>query len=133
MVPKKSREFIKPTAQITETDPELVQDFTDFYWKEVRKALVEMKAHNIYVDSLGTFKVKTWKLQETREKYSEMINRYKPTQETGEISFQKFSIMKDLQSRVDRIQELEKMIQADEDKKQQVKNKRNESKTNMDT
>lgn len=133
MIPKKPQELIKPTAEATGVSTDLVQDISSFYWGEVRKALVDMKAHNIYVESIGTFRVKGWKLAETEERYKTMIERYQERQNAGPVTFQRFSIMKDLQLRMERVQNLRRLIEQDEIKKQQVKNKRNESKTDMDT
>lgn len=133
MLPKKASEHIKPTALELEVSEDLVQDITAFYWNEVRKAVVDLKSHNIYVENLGTFKIKHWKLDEVEQNYRLMIERLQKRQETGTVTFQRFSIMKDLQAQVDKIQGIRSGWQKDEDKKQQVKQKRNESKANMDT
>lgn len=133
MIPKKASDHIKPTAQDLNVPEDLVQDLTAFYWSEVRKALVDLRSHNIYIDNLGTFQIKHWKLDETEGSYKDTIQKYQERQETGNMTFQRFSIMKDLQKQVDKIQGVRESWLKDQEKKEQVKNKRNEPKANMDT
>ena len=57
LTPKKAREFIKPTAEELDADILLADDFIQFYWEHVRKALEEPKHCNIDVRRLGIFKV----------------------------------------------------------------------------
>lgn len=133
MIPKKASDHIKPTAQELGVPEDLVQDLTAFYWSDVRKALVELKGHNIYVENLGTFQIKHWKLDDTEKSYQDTFRKYQERQETYSMTFQRFSIMKDLQSQIDKIKGVRESWLRDQEKKEQVKNKRNESKTNMDT
>jgi hypothetical protein len=133
LVPKKAEEHIKPTAEVLGVSEDLVQDITSFYWTDVRKALVDLKGPNIHIENLGTFKIKHWKLDEIEANYKYMIERYQERQETRSMSFQRFSIMKDLENQVDKIQNVRKGLAAEETKKQQVKERRDEYKKNMDS
>lgn len=116
--------MIKPTAEKTGTSEELVQDITSFFWTEVRRSVVEMRGHNVFVESLGTFRVKSWKVPEAIQEYERRVADYEKKIEE-KVSFQKFAILKELQSRLNVLVNVQKMIQQDEEKKQQVKNKRN--------
>lgn len=129
MVPRKTVELIKPTAEATNVSIELVQDLLSFYWIEVRKAIIEMRGHNIFVDSLGTFRMKFWKVPEVIEKYERMIAYYEKKQVENKISFQRFAIMKELQIRLERVNSVHVLIKQDLVKKQEVKEKRKCSKT----
>ena len=132
MNPKKANKLIKPAAEATNCNETLVQDLVEFYWADVRKALVEMKSHNIFIQNLGTFKIKSWKLSEAREKYETMIKYYEERQITNKMTFQRFSILKDKQSKLDCINKVQKMVDDDKIKKQQIKQKRNGiTKTNL--
>ncbi len=125
MIPKKADTLIKPTASATNTDPQLVEDLISFFWGDVRKALVDLKSHNIYVESFGTFRLKTWKLAETEENLCNLINHYTKLQESEKMTFQRFSILKELQDRHQKIQAVKEMIAKDLIKKQEVIDKRN--------
>jgi nucleoid DNA-binding protein len=131
--PKKPEHLIKPTAETTGASTELVQDIVSFYWAEVRKALVDMKGHSVFVESIGTFKVKAWNLELAKDRYQKMINSYKDKQVSNMVTFQRFSIMKDLESRVEKITNVQEMLKKDQDKKQGVKDKRYGNKANLDT
>jgi hypothetical protein len=129
LLPKKPTEFYKKTAEENNVSEELVADLISFYWKEVRRVMSNCEAHNVIVEGLGTFKVKYWKIKEVLLKHENILNKYKIDVEAGEkISFYKFSILKDVQENMNKILELEKMIEADNLKKQSVKQKRYDQK-----
>jgi hypothetical protein len=62
--PKKAKELIKPTAEITSHSEDLVNAIISFYWGEVRKSLSSLKHSRIHLTNLGDFKVKHWKIDE---------------------------------------------------------------------
>lgn len=128
MVPKKPNTLLKATAEATGDDLKLVQDITSFFWEDTRKALVDLRSHNIYIESFGTFVVKSWKLPEVENKLCQLIAHYNELQESKKMTFQRFSILKDLQHRLDKINAVKEMIAKDVIKKQQVKDKRDAEK-----
>ena len=58
MLPKKSKDHIKPVAEKLNLDSNLVSDAVAFYYKTLRKALSHLDHYNIMVENLGTFKIK---------------------------------------------------------------------------
>ena len=100
MIPKKPKELIAPTCAVTDSDEDLVEAFTSFYWTEVRATLVEMRASNIHIDGLGIFGVKRSKLPEFQDKYIAMLQKYEKLKEENRMTFQRFTIMKDLEARL---------------------------------
>lgn len=127
MVPKKPNTLLKAAAEATGNDLQLVEDITSFFWEDTRKALVDLRSHNIYIESFGTFVVKSWKIPETEKSLVAQITHYNDLQESKKMTFQRFSILKDLQQRLDKINAVKEMIAKDLIKKQQVKDKRNAS------
>lgn len=128
MVPKKPNTLLKAAAEATGNDLQLVEDITSFFWEDTRKALVDLRSHNIYIESFGTFVVKGWKLPEVENKLCSLIAHYNELQESKKMTFQRFSILKDLQLRLDKINAVKEMIAKDVIKKQQVKDKRDAEK-----
>lgn len=124
MNPKKASELIKPTAELTGVSEQLVNDITSFYWKDLRKALVNLTYPKIRVDSLGVFNTKHWKIQEVEDKYNTYINKLKEHQEKNQMTFQRFAILKDVELKLSKITELKVMIEDQLIKKEQVKEKR---------
>ena len=135
MNPKKPSDIFPIVAEAANAKEQLVEDIVSFYWKEVRDTLVNCKSHNVFIDGLGTFKAKPWKLPEVILKYERMVKKYQELI-TGEnkLTLQKFSILKDYEEKLEKLYELRKMIDADKDKKEQVKQKRyaEENKNNLE-
>jgi len=130
LLPKKANEFYKQTAEECEVSEKLVEDLISFYWKEIRRIMVNCEATNVIVAGLGTFKSKPWKIKEILEKHQNILNKYQVSVEAGEkISFYKFSILKDVQENMNKILALEKLIENDNLKQKSVKQKRYAQKT----
>lgn len=129
MNPKKSSDIFPIVAQAADAKEQLVEAIVSFYWKEIRDTLVNCKSHNVFIDGLGTFKAKPWKLPEVILKYERMVKKYQELI-TGEnkLTLQKFSILKDYEEKLEKLYKLRKMIDADKDKKEQVKQKRHAEK-----
>jgi len=123
--PKKPSDLFSIVAQAADAKEQLVEAIVSFYWKEVRDNLVNCKSHNVFINGLGTFKAKPWKLPEVILKYEKMVKKYQELI-TGEnkLTLQKFSILKDYEEKLEKLYKLRKMIDADKDKKDQVKQKR---------
>lgn len=125
LLPKKPSDFYKQIAEEYEVTEDLVADIVSFYWKEIRKTLSNCEVHNVKVDGLGTFKAKEWKIPEVLERHRLIMNKYQTGVKEGEkISFYKFSIFKDVQENMQKIEALQKLIEGDHVKKQGVKQKR---------
>ena len=100
MIPKKAKDFRKQTAEDTGYSKELVNSFLDFYWERVRKDLSDLVYPKILVPNLGTFRIKHWKLTETKEHYNEILGRI-------EGNFQKYKMYKDITDKVQKIEVIE--------------------------
>lgn len=134
MNPKKAKQFIKPVAIATDSSEELVSDLINFYWSNIRKSLSELKGTDIIVDGLGTFKIKDWKVNEIEEKYKKMLSRYNIDGEQTKLTFQRFAIKKEIETRLLKIEEMQKMISEEKLKQKQIKILRNAkvNKTNLE-
>ena len=113
------------------SDENLVQDIVDFYWKEVRKALSDLRGPRIEVANFGTFRIKSWKLQEAKDDYQKLLNKHNPEK----MTFQRHAVRAEIEQRIEQISNMQKMVEDDQYRKQQVKKKRNdeESKRNTQT
>lgn len=125
MNPKKAKDLIKPTAEKMGVSEDLVNDLSSFFWSEVRKAIVDMRGHQIFIPGLGTMKVKPWKLEELITKYQAQIAAHNKKLETRDpIKFNQFSIFKQIHINLEKALKVQVMIDKDKVKKQEVKNKR---------
>ena len=119
MNPKKAKEQIKPTASQLGFSEALVKDATDFYWQELRKALGELRAPNIYVNGMGTYIASGKKLVKIRETYKALLDK-------AEVdTFKKFADTKQVEGKLLNVEKAFAMIRESIEKRKQVKESRN--------
>jgi nucleoid DNA-binding protein len=123
--PKKAKEFVEITAKKLEMNQEFVQDVIDFYWKEVRKSLSELRSPRIVVANFGSFQIKHWKLEEQKTIYEAHLRKYNPE----EMTFQKHKLKEDAEKRLACVNKVLKMVESDTEKRKTVKQKRYADKT----
>ena len=104
MIPKKAKDFIKPTAQKTNQSEDLVKAMINFYWKTIREEIVNMEHLNISVVNLGTFKVKHWKIDEVINKYNNKIKKF-------DGDFKYFNSKKKLEDRIAVLENIKKQVE----------------------
>ena len=127
MNPKKAKTFILPTAKKLNVDSELVESLMDYYWKEVRRSLSELKAPRISIANFGTFRIKSWKLDEQRMKYQYYLDK-----NPDDLTFSRHRIRTDIEQRVSEIDAVKIIVKDDAQRKQQIKDKRNGKVDNQD-
>lgn len=124
MVPKKASEFIPLVAKELGLDEEVVDAVVSAYWKDIRIALTELEGPCINVLNFGYFMARRKKLKELEYKYSNFVK-----ERPNVTTFRRYAIIKDTQSRLDKVKNLLLKIEQEDIKKQKVKEKRNAQKT----
>lgn len=119
MLPKKSKDLYKLTAEQLGISEDLVKDAVEMYWVDVRKALTDMSHHAIFIDNLGTFSAKELRLKQALEKY-ERLHGF-----NDGSTYRKMTMKQELTSRIDKIKRLLNLIDNDKEKKQLIRDKRN--------
>lgn len=125
MVPKKHKEFLKPTAEALGIREDLVEKIIDVYWKEVRKALSDLRAPRITIANFGSFKIKHWIIDEEVLGYTRYLEKNDPEK----MTFNKHRIRADIEQRIAEIQRMKEMVAKDFEKKNLIKQKRNAKST----
>jgi hypothetical protein len=127
LIPKKAKDFRKQTAEDTGYSKDLVNSFLDFYWERVRKELSDLVYPKILIPGLGTFRIKHWKLDETKEHYEQILNRV-------EGNFHKYAMFKDITDKVQKIEAIKNELLKEKIRLDNKKTlRKNESiKNNMD-
>jgi len=125
LLPRKAKEFIKPTAEKLGCSEQLVDDVRSFYWQQVRSSLSNPDSIGVMVADFGSFNIKPWKLNQFIVKYERIV------QNTDLNTFQKFAAIKQLEKKKLIIDKLIEQVAELKQKKQTVKEKRNE-KNNKD-
>jgi len=124
LIPKKPKELFAPTSAVTGHSEELIEAITSFYWTEVRATLVDMRAPNVHIEGLGVFAVKKTKLSLLHEKYTTMLKKYEKLKEENRMTFQRFTIMKDIEVRIAKVEKLQDAVDKENLRKQEAQKKR---------
>lgn len=119
MNPKRAKDLSKEVAKELNVDPALVTDLTDFVWNKVQSMLSNLEFTHLEILNLGHFRIKKWKLEDTRKKYERLIPDYVPT------TFQQAARINSAKERLAKIEKLIQISEKEEAKKLIVKNKRN--------
>jgi hypothetical protein len=124
LVPKKAKDFKKPTATDLGLPEDLVNNVIDFYWEKVRKHMSALDYANIKIPNLGIFKAKHWKIDETVVKYKEHIGRM-------EGKFAEHIVKRDLEDRIAKLEAIKKVVEETELKFKKIRDAR-KSKNNLE-
>ena len=73
MNPKKSNKLYKEVSEELNLTEDLVQDFIEFYYKEIRKNLTDLLHPRINVDGLGHFVAKTFIIRKAIPRYQKFL------------------------------------------------------------
>ena len=73
MRPKKAKELTTRVAEKLNQPVKLVEDVTNFYWREVWEALTKAQGIKVHVTNLGDFNIKHWLLDKEIENLTQMI------------------------------------------------------------
>jgi len=118
LIPKKNKEVIKLVSTELNISEELADAVVSHYWKRVRKSMVDLEHHAIFVEGLGTFKVKHWKLPDIIQKYTNYMNAI------GTKTFNIMAIRQEIVAKVDGLKRLLNLFNEESKKKQLVKDRR---------
>lgn len=122
MLPKNSKHFIQPTADELDCDADLVGDVVSFFYKDVRKNLVEMSSPNIQVENLGSFKAKKNELPKLVAKYTKHLDVLKPE------TFNQVTLQKNIQTKLEKVLGLQKQIDDEKLRKAEFMQNKDERK-----
>ena len=125
MLPKNNKHFIKPTADELDQDVDLVNDVVSFFYKDVRKNLVNMSGPNLQIENLGSFKAKKNELPKLIAKYTKHLDVLKPE------TFNQVRLQKSIQTKLDKVLTLQKQIDSEGRRKTKFIQAKNERKLNQ--
>lgn len=128
MLPKSSKDYIKPTADQLGIKEELVDDVVSFFYADVRRALIDMRGPNVVVNNLGTFKAKYNELPKLIVKYQKHLKVLTPE------TFVQMQTKRNIQMKLEKVSRLrKKMFEEKQRKRQFYKDKKDEqAKNNME-
>jgi hypothetical protein len=123
MIPKKARKFYKQTAEDLDIQESLVEDFIEFYYKNIRHSLSNLVHPRINIEGLGHFTVKPSWVRRSIDRISRSLDKHDTS------TFGAYSKKVRLEHTLDLLIELEKKIVLEEQRKETFKETKNESST----
>ena len=124
MIPKKAKDFKKPTAEELNLPEDLINNLVNFYWENIRKHMSELTHGEIRIQNFGTFRVKHWTIADTVEKHKATILRV-------EGKFAGYRMKLDLTDRIEKLEKIKSLVQEREEKFKAIRDARN-NKNNME-
>ena len=126
MIPKKSSLLYKELSEEMDLPQDLIQNFIEFYYKEIRSSLTGLKYPRINVDGLGQFVVRSHAVRKAIPRLKKMLETHDTT------TFNAYFNKKMLEEKVQALENIEKQIVSLEEKKEAIKKQKDEyTKKNM--
>lgn len=123
MIPKKSSILYKELAEEINVPLELVEDLIQTYYKTLRNELTNLTQPRINVDGLGQFVARQALISKSIERYKNVLDSHDTS------TFRAYYNKKMLEEKVEKLEALDIKIKAQNQKKQNFINKKNESST----
>jgi nucleoid DNA-binding protein len=124
MNPKKSSTLYKEVSEENNVEEVLVADFIDFYYKELRSQLSDLKHPRINVEGLGQFVIK----EKLAEVYIAKLTKMLPTHDVS--TFRAYHNKKAMEEKLRLLNEVTVKIGQEKKRKEEFnKNKNNEGST----
>ena len=124
MNPKKSSTLYKEVSEENNVEEVLVADLIDFYYKELRSQLSDLKYPRINVEGLGQFVIK----EKLAEVYITKLTKMLPTHDVS--TFRAYHNKKAMEEKLRLLNEVTVKIEQEKKRKEEFnKNKNNEGST----
>ena len=123
MIPKKSSVLYKELAEEINIPIELVDDLIQTYYKTLRTELSNLSQPRINVDGLGQFVARQALIKKSIDRYKKVLDSHDTS------TFRAYYNKKMLEEKLQKLESLEIKIKAQNQKKQDFINKKNESST----
>jgi nucleoid DNA-binding protein len=123
MIPKKYNSIYKDVSEDLNISENLLEDIVEFYYKELRTNLTQLKHPRINVEGLGQFVARANVVRKAIPKYNKMLENHDTS------TFSAYYNKKMLEEKVTALQSLEKQLNDADIKKTEFKKKKYENNT----
>jgi hypothetical protein len=115
LVPRKPADIVRQTAEEMKLPEATVDKVVGFFWQEVRKTLVEMKAPIVQVPNLGRFEIRGYLLGYSAQNCRKYLEKTEPT------TFMRATIRKEIEDRLLKIENMKALYEFERERKKQFK------------
>ena len=120
MIPKKANSLYTEVAEDNNIDKQLLENTIEFFYKEVRTLLSTLAHPRINIDGLGQFVVKSYSVKKGIEKYTRQLENHDTS------TFSAYFNKKSIETKLDLLIKMEKVLVEQELKKETFKKKKDE-------
>jgi len=127
MIPHKAKNLTKDVSEELNLPKTLVDDLIDFYYKEVRNTLSELKEPRINIEGLGQFIVRNTLVKNSIPKLKKMLDKHDTS------TFSAYFNKKMLEDKIASLESIKEKMDSAIERKNQFKKEKNEkhSKINL--
>jgi len=118
MNPKSHKIFKEEVAKEVGVHENVVDDLVSFYYGKVRKALSSLDQDSIFLDGLGTFKIRKTRLEKNIKKYKSALGNIVTTTYSG------YEKKLSIQSKIDKMENLLDKVNTNIENKKRFKEDR---------
>lgn len=115
MIPKKPKQIVKIVSEELDLSPELIDDLTSFYYKNLRKKLSNLEELRLDIPGLGNFLIKTSGVKSSIKKFELMKKGM------GDATFSNYHNRKLIEARLQTLYDISQKIQEFLEKKKEFK------------
>jgi|TARA_R110001592_G_scaffold26926_1_gene100294 hypothetical protein len=126
MNPKKAKSYINIISKDLNEDVELLECLIDFYYKECRNALSNLKYDRLNIDGLGHFKSRNNLVKKSIDKINKDLNNHDTS------TFKAYYNKKNLEEKLKLLTNLAELNNIEMKRKDEFKKEKNESKKHLE-
>lgn len=123
MKPIKRKQLIDQTASDLNISKDIVDDVVSYYYMTVQKKLSLADHHSITVPKLGTFTIKRKSLNQMILKHQRFVAKI---EQDEDISVKTYELIIEKRAEIERLTKLQELIAEEDNRKQEVKLKKQE-------
>jgi nucleoid DNA-binding protein len=127
MIPKKASKLYKEVSEDLNIEESLVESLVEFYYKEVRKAMTELKHPRLVIEGLGNFVIKPYAVRKAIPRYIKTLDDHDTS------TFNAYYNKKSVENKLDALIKIEeKIVEEEKNKETFLKRKDEYIKKNME-
>lgn len=127
MIPKKASRLYKEVSEDLNIEETLVETLIEFYYKDIRKAMTELKHPRLKIEGLGYFVIKPYAIRKAIPRYIKTLDDHDTS------TFNAYYNKKNVETKLDALIKMEeKIVHEENNKKTFLKRKDEYIKKNME-
>lgn len=112
MIPKKASKLYKEVSEDLNIEESLVESLVEFYYKEVRKSMTELRHPRLTIEGLGNFVIKPYAVRKAIPRYIKTLDDHDTS------TFNAYYNKKSVENKLEALIKMEEKIVEEENSKE---------------